>query len=103
MLGIEDHGIMTCSLHLDYGGSGQAFGGRVFDSLDRAKNRRVGHPYGIEFIRAVLETVGVERWEDLKNRHVRAECDGPFGQVTGIGHIIKDVWFRPEELARVQP
>ena len=27
MLGYEDHGILTCFLHLDYSGAGQGFGG----------------------------------------------------------------------------
>ena len=32
MLGIEDHGILTCMLHLQQEGCGQAFGGYRLDA-----------------------------------------------------------------------
>lgn len=98
MLGIEDHGIMTCWLHLKYDGSGQGFGGHGFDGYDKEKDCRVGHGYGIEYISEVLRIAGVTRWEKLTGQNVRvkAEC----GKVHAIGHIIEDIWFNPEEFAK---
>jgi len=97
-LGFEHHDILTCWLHLDYGGSGQGFGGYVLDTYDKEAKQRVGTPYGTEFILRVLRVVGVRKWEDLVGKHVRVSTSRDKG-ITCIGHIIKDKWFSPRELA----
>ena len=86
MLGIEDHGIMTCMLTLDYGGVSQGFGGY---------DLKYG-PYGVKFLREILETVGVSEWEDLPGKYIRVVSD--HGKVHRIGHITEDRWFTPESL-----
>ena len=80
-LGREDHGIMTCWLNLDYGGSAQGFGGYA---LERAT-----------FITKILDTLGVASWEKLPGTMLRVRQDN--GRVHAIGHFIKDVWFTPAE------
>lgn len=83
MLGIEDHGIMTFFLHLKFNSCGQGFGGY---SLRGEKS--------IYAVRAVLEVVGVSRWEDLKGKYVRIRKDDLYGgDILAIGHIIEDRWF----------
>ncbi len=98
MLGVEDHGILSCFIHLQYDGGGQGFGGYAMDSPTRSANpkdeRRVGTAWGMEFIRRVLDVVGVNNWEDLKGKHVRVKAT--FSKVESIGNIIKDKWFTPE-------
>lgn len=84
-LGLEDHGLFTCFLNLDYGGSFQGFGGH---SLTHPK-------YGVEYLGRVLKTVGVDRWEELPGKVIRVKAD--HGAVYAIGHIIEDRWFNPEE------
>ena len=96
MLGVEDHGIMTCMLHVEGDGWGQGFGGYSFDSWDEKLKKRVGSSYGIEFIKNILETLEVGKWEQLPGTYVRIEND--FGKIYAIGHITKDKWFRPSEL-----
>jgi len=49
---------MTLQLFLDYGGSGQAFGGYALDEWDESKGCRVGTSYGLQFIKEVLAAVG---------------------------------------------
>lgn len=71
-LGVEDHGIFTFNLMLDYGGSGQGFGSYGLDAWEELAGRRVGTAYGLEMIKAVLQVVGVEKWEDLEGQLVRA-------------------------------
>ena len=94
MLGLEDHGIMTCMLYLDYGGSSQGFGGYGFDEYYKKIDKRLGTAWGMEFIKRVLEICDSEKWEDLKGKYVRA--DSEFGCVHRIGHITKDIWFDPK-------
>ena len=87
-------GIMTAWIHLDYGGSGQGFGGYGLDSYDEIKKERVAHKACGFFIMRVLETVGAEKWEDLPGKYVRVEKD--WGKVYRIGNILEDKWFNPE-------
>lgn len=99
MLGTEDHGILTCYIHLDYGGAGQSFGGYSLDGPikdDDGKHlRREGSAYGMEFVNRVMETVGVSKWENLPGTPVRVRAS--YGRVEAIGHFIEDKWFTPEK------
>ena len=97
-LGTEDHGIFTCYLHVEGDGWGCGFGGFALDQWDRAKERRVGHPVGIEFINAILGTLEVGAWEKLPGTFLRVETEGLGGSILRVGHPIKEKWFDPEEL-----
>ncbi len=96
MLGREDHGILTAFVYLDYGGASQGFGGYAFDGYDKATKERYGHRFGMDFIAAVLATVGVETWEKLPGKVCRVRAD--FGKVYTLGNFLTDTWFDPEEL-----
>lgn len=94
MLGIEDHGIMSFYLYLDYGGSGQGAGGWSLDTPVKIGNtflRRVGTAEGLSLIMKILDVVGVGKWEDLKGKHIRVKQDHT--AVHAIGNIIKNEWL----------
>jgi len=82
-IGKEDHGIPTCSVRLDYGGSVQSFGGWDL------------RHYGYAMIQGILDAVGAESWETLQGMHVRARCEST--KIYALGHIIEDRWYAPEE------
>lgn len=44
-----------------------------------------------------MKTVGVESWEELKGKCVRAKLDSPFGKIVAIGNLFKDQWFSFKE------
>lgn len=101
ILGIE-RGILTFMIDLEWSWGGQGLGGYALDGWNLATNsRNIGHGPGIIAIRRILETVGVEAWEDLPGTLVRAKI-GELG--TGdppiIGHIIDDKWFDLQEFMR---
>lgn len=97
-LGTENHGILTFDIILDYGNGGhQGFGGFALDGFDKIKDKRVGSAYGTEAIRRVLEVVGVENWEDLKGKSVRAEAK--HDKIKRLGNFLKDDWLDLSELA----
>ena len=103
-LGPEDHGIFTAYIWLDYGGSGQGFGGWSFDgpapkATDYTDYHRVGSVFGMQFIMDLMTTLDVRRWEDLPGTHCRIRQDKPFGLAKQIGHNLKDQWFDPKALA----
>ena len=80
---IENHGILTCWLYLDYDGAGQGFGGYEI-TLNAGW-----------WIDRILKTVGVQNWADLEGKNIRAEVEHI--KVHRIGHIIEDRWFDPEK------
>lgn len=98
MLGFNDIGIFTCHLYLDYGGSGQGFGSHVLAATNESKDASIPINYGANYIKKLLEVVGVEKWEDLKGKHVRV--DQSWNKVYRIGNIIEDKWFDPEDLLK---
>lgn len=89
MLGIEDHGIMTFMLDINFGNStGQGFGGYSLEG---------GTGKSMKAVRKVLETVGVDKWEDLKGKYIRVRKEQEFGVIDSIGNIVEDRWFSMKE------
>ena len=88
---IEDHGLLTVWLMLDYGDStSQGFGGWCLYNEYFPKNDRAGR-----FIQRILDVVGVRNWNDLSGKTIRVRGSGT--GVDAIGHIIKDDWFEPSK------
>lgn len=86
-----DHGL-SAYLSLDYGGSGQGFGGYLLYSEKSWKNSAnyCGH-----FVYKVLTVAGVEDIAQLKGKAIRVAIEN--GLAVGIGHIIEDKWFFPKK------
>jgi len=80
-LGIEDHGFTFC-LYLKYGSGDQGAGMIALDG-DHEVN-------AIKLLRKILEVVGVDKWEDLPGRPIRALASGL--KVHAIGHIVEERW-----------
>lgn len=94
MLGIEDHGIFSFMLHLDYGGSGQGAGGYALDApidKDGVFLGRVGTASGMSLIIEILKIVGVDKWEDLKGKLIRVKAEQH--KVYAVGHYLNDKWL----------
>lgn len=89
----DDHGLLSAWLHLDYGGSGQGFGGyslylpKDFKASTNQKN------YAGHFIWRCMEIAGVSCWDELTGKTIRVKCEHT--KIHAIGHIVKDDWFDP--------
>lgn len=83
-----DHGVLSSFINLDFGGTGQGFGGYALHNPHRAGPNYAGH-----FIWRCLEIAGVSEWADLVGRPVRAKAEP--NRVHAIGHILLDKWFDP--------
>ncbi len=71
--GIEDHGILTMDITLDYGNGGhQTFGGIALDSYSKKKERRVGHASGTDFILRILDLFEVNELKEIIGKTVYA-------------------------------
>lgn len=86
MLGIEDHGIFTSFVYLEWEGGGIGVGGYV-----------LGGQSGIDFIKEILNVIGVDNWEDLTGKFCRVETGGLGETARGIGNLLKDKWLYPKE------
>ncbi len=89
-------GCMSARLISNYESGSQTFGGFVFDDPREAPHR-VGTAFGCEYIRALMEAVGVRKWEDLVGTKVRVF--GTREKILRIGHIVEAKWFDPKALA----
>lgn len=91
---IEDHRSLTVWVTLDYGGTGQGFGGYALYLPKNFTHHELKSVAG-HFIYRVLEIAGVDRWDSLSGKTVRALCD--HNRIEAIGHITKDDWFNPSK------
>lgn len=81
---IEDHGLMTFGLLVKGEGFGVNVGGYV--------------GFNDNIIRAILDTVGVSKWSQLKGKYCRIKTEGWGSSVKDIGNIVDDKWINLEEL-----
>lgn len=93
------NGILTFYLGLKIqDGTGCCFGGYALDEYDKAEGRRLPISLGLECLEEIMKTVGVKRWEDLKDKYIRVVSRGLGESIEEIGNIMEDKWFNIEEL-----
>lgn len=97
-LGYEDHGILTFGLGLDLaGGMFTTFGGYGLDTYNKTTKKRECHAYSMQLIVEIMKTVGVEKWEDLKDKYIRVVKEGLNTPIRKIGNLMEDKWFDVKE------
>lgn len=92
-LTMADHCCLTYYLGLDMGGTKCSYGGLCIGHGYLGADEFEGSPYGLEAMMRIMDTVGVDRWEDMKGKYCRVVSDGWGSVVHTIGHIIEDKWF----------
>ena len=90
-----DRGLLTGWLHLDYGGSGQGFGGHCLYLPKSYKHHTEKGDFAGHFIFRCMEVAGVEAWDKLKGKTIRVKIVN--GLIESIGHIVKEDWFCPKK------
>lgn len=97
-LTMADHGCLTFYLTLEGDGWGINYGGYCigFGFLG-SDSFTAENGSGLVAIMRIMDTVGVERWEDLKGKYIRTVNEGWGSSVKKIGNIIEDKWFDIDE------
>lgn len=90
---------LSAWLTLDYGGSGQGFGGFLLYAPEGWKAHNHAGNFAGHFIYRCMEIGGADDWAKLVGKTIRVRSDraGLSGSIIAIGHIIKDDWFNPRE------
>lgn len=83
-LTLEDHGILTLQIGIDFGGTFQSFGGYCLDTYNKKEERREGHACGTDYILRVLQTFDVNKLEDIKGKPVYALRDERGVKIVGL-------------------
>lgn len=92
-LSMADHGCLTFWVTLTGGGWGVSVGGYVIGKGYLGSDSFEGCASGIEAIMRIMDTVGVEKWEDLKGQYVRVKSEGWGSTIHTIGNVLEDKWF----------
>lgn len=97
-LSMADHGCLTLAMTLSGEGWGVVYGGYCLGHgyLGADDNFFSGSAAGMEYLIRIMDTVGVDRFQNLKGKYVRVATKGRGGMVKIIGNIIEDKWFDAE-------
>lgn len=94
---MADHGLLTFWVTIQGGGWGVSIGGYSIGYGYLGADKFYGYGPGLEAMMRIMDVVGVDRWEDLKDHYIRVESNGRGGTIKKIGHITEDHWFDIDE------
>lgn len=96
-LSMADHGCLELAMTLEGGGWGVVYGGYCLGKgyLGADDDFFDGSAAGMEYLMRIMDTVGVEKFQDLKGKYVRVAIKRG-DSVKIIGNIVKDKWFDAE-------
>ena len=97
-LSMAAHGCLTLAMTLKGACWGAVYGGYCLGKgyLGADDDFFEGSAAGMEYIIRIMDTVGAERFQDLKGKYVRVAIKGLSGPVKIIGNVLKDQWFDAE-------
>lgn len=97
-LSMADHGCLTLAMTLKGECWGVVYGGYCLGKgyLGADDDFFSGSAAGMEYLIRIMDTVGVERFQNLKGKYVRVATKGWGSSVKIIGNIIEDKWFDAE-------
>ena len=100
---MADHGCLTFFITIEGGGCwGISLGGyAIAYGYLGSDEFKADSGVGLEAMMHIMDTVGVDRWEDLKGKYIRVKGD-IYGRksIEVIGNLLDDKWFDLKEFFR---
>ena len=93
----DDHGLLTAWIDLEYNRGRQSFGGYALYLPDSFKHSKDLGNYAGHFIWRCMEVADVHEWGKMVGKTIRVAREDKFDTIKAIGHIIKEIWFYPEQ------
>jgi len=94
---MADHGCLTFYVYLEGNGFGCCYGGYCIGHGYLGAKNFNGSSKGPEAMARIMDTVGVDTWEDLPGKYIRVVDAGLGRSITKIGNVIDDKWFDIKE------
>lgn len=97
-LSMADHGGLTLVMTLKGNGWSVVYRSYCLGKghLGAEESDFRGNPVGMEYLMRIMDVVGVEKFQDLKDKYIRVASRGWGGLVKIIGNLISDQWFDVE-------
>ena len=94
-LSMTDHGCCALSMALDGNGWGCVYGGYVLGHGYLGANDDVfdGSSAGMESIIRIMDIVGVDKFNGMNGKIIRAATKGWGDAIKIIGNVLEDKWF----------
>ena len=92
-ISMSDHGCLTFSISLDGGCWGICIGNYVIGHGALKSKYWDSSGAGLVCLMKIMDTVGVETWEDLTGKYIRVVSNGWGQTISKIGNILHDKWF----------
>ena len=96
-ISMADHGVLCISFCVKGDGWGCNIGQYVNGIGYLGAKEWKGNGSAIVAMMKIMDTVGVERWEDLSGKLIRVKTNGWGSTIDEIGNIIEDKWFNLRE------
>ena len=97
-LSMADHGCLTLSMTLDGEGWGVVYGGYVLGKgyVGAEDDFFEGSKQGMESIMRIMDVVGSDTFNGMKNKIIRVATKGWGSSIKIIGNALEEKWFDAE-------
>lgn len=96
-ISMADHGLLTFTIFVKGHSWGCSLGNYVNGVGHLGAKEWKGNGSAIVAMMKIMDTVGVEKWEDLEGKYVRVKSEGWGSTMHCIGNLIEDKWFDLKE------
>lgn len=92
-LSMADHGVLCLQMRLKGSDWGTIYGGYSLGHGYVGAKSFEGSAKGMESIMRIMDTVGVDNFQDLAGKYIRVVCKCNGDPIKIIGNIMDDKWF----------